>query len=268
MHSAQSPGDIEEGWYNLPLYYDIIFDQDTAREAEFLEEVFHINADRGALERLDILEPACGSGRLMERLSEMGHTLTGFDLSSAMIEFSTERLRRAGHVPRVFNMAMEEFQIPGKFDMAYCLVSTFKYLLDERDASSHLRNVASHLRSGGIYVLGLHLSDYSRNERQREQWVGSRGGVRVDCTIDSDLPDPDSRIEKIQSRLKICEKNKQKTVNTEWKFRTYDATQVRSLIESVPDFSLEKCYDFCYDTSESRELDSPWEDVILILKKH
>ena len=152
----------------MPLYYDIIFDQETSREAEFLELMVSLHAARGELGALDILEPACGSGRLMELLSGMGHRVTGFDMSPAMIEFSRNRLLLAGHEPRLYQMGMEEFQIPGKFDMAYCLVSTFKYLLNEQDASSHLRNVAAHLRRGGIYVLGFHLSTYSKNDRQRE----------------------------------------------------------------------------------------------------
>ena len=132
MDSIQSADPSEEDWYNMPLYYDIIFDQETSREAEFLERMVSLHAARGELGALDILEPACGSGRLMELLSGMGHRVTGFDMSPAMIEFSRNRLLLAGHEPRLYQMGMEEFQIPGKFDMAYCLVSTFKYLLNGR----------------------------------------------------------------------------------------------------------------------------------------
>ena len=267
MDSTQRAGLNEEDWYNMPLYYDIIFDQETSREAEFLEQMVSLHATRGEPGGLDILEPACGSGRLMELLSGMGHRVTGFDISSAMIEFAKDRLLSAGHEARLYKMGMEGFQIPGKFDMAYCLVSTFKYLLNEEDASSHLRNVAAHLRRGGIYVLGFHLSVYSKRDRQREHWVGSRAGTRVDCTIDSDPPDNESRLENIQSTLKIKGQKGKKTVNTKWKFRTYDASQVRSLLKAIPEFKLVQCYDFCYDVNEPRELESPWEDVVLILKK-
>ncbi|MCP4847999.1 MAG: class I SAM-dependent methyltransferase [Verrucomicrobiaceae bacterium] len=267
MNPGQATGEHEEEWYDLPLYYDIIFDQDTARETDFLEEVFRLHAGRDFRKQLDILEPACGSGRLMHRLMDMGHSVVGFDLSLQMVEFSRDRLSQAGHSPKVFALPMERFSIPGQFDMAFCLVSTFKYLLTEGDARSHLRAVGSHLRSGGIYVIGLHLSDYPKSQQQRECWSGSRGDVHVDCIIDSDAPDPRSRIEKLQSRLKIRDHAGIRTINTSWDFRTYDAPQLKTLLESVPSFTLEGCYDFCYDVNEPRELDSPWEDVILVLKK-
>lgn len=267
MDSTRRSKQAKEDWYNIPLYYDIVFDQETSREAEFLEQAFSLHGGCGNHKSLDVIEPACGSGRLLECLSQRGHTVTGFDISPEMIEFSRERLIVAGHVPRLFTMGMAEFQIQGEFDMAHCLVSTFKYLLTEQDARSHLRAVASHLRCGGIYVLGFHLSDYSKREKQSERWVGSRGGARVDCTIDSDPPDDVARLENMQSTLKIREQKQLKSIITTWQFRTYDAQQVRSLLRGVPQFRLVQCYDFCYDINEPRELESPWEDVILILRK-
>ena len=94
-----------------------------------------------------------------------------------------------------------------------------------------------------------------------------RKGTEVDCIIDSQPPDQDARLEKMQCVLNVRENNDKKTVRTTWQFRTYDAQQVRDLLSSVPELKLVGCYDFCYDANEPRELESPWEDVILILKK-
>jgi len=267
MVQDRLPGKCEEDWYNMPLYYDIVFDQDTSCEAEFLEHVFARHADRENRNRLKILEPACGSGRLLHALSSMGHQVTGFDVSTQMIEFSKKRLIAAGYTPNLFHMEMDSFEIPCKFDMAFCLVSTFKYLLDEKSSRAHLQRVANHLESGAIYVLGFHLSNYANRESQREEWQGARKGTEVDCIIDSQPPDQDARLEKMQCVLNVRENNDKKTVRTTWQFRTYDAQQVRDLLSSVPELKLVGCYDFCYDVNEPRELESPWEDVILILKK-
>lgn len=268
MSCAESAENAEAGWYSSPLYYDIIFDQGTSHESDFLEAAFHIHAEPRASKSIRLLEPACGSGRLLAELAARGHAVTGFDLEPAMVDFSRERLSLARHKGAVFRMGMEQFTVPGIFDMAYCLVSTFKYLRNERDARSHLRHVARHLRRGGIYLLGFHLSDYDQASEQREHWKGSRGKVNVDCVIDSGLPDQIARVEKIVSKLTIRENDEERTMKTQWEFRTYDAEEVRAMLQAVPEFTLVKCYDFCYDVNEPRTLDDPWEDVILVLKKN
>ena len=129
--------------------------------------------------------------------------------------------------------------------------------------------MARHLRPGGIYILGFHLSKYDEAapEPEPERWSGSRDGVSVDCKISSSAPDSESRVEHVRSELVIEDGGRPATLSTEWDFRTYDAAEVRSMLRGVPELSLETCYDFRYDLDEERELEDPWEDVILVLKR-
>ena len=63
----------QRDWYDTPEYYDIIFDADTAREADFMEAVWErFNRVPTPKQRRRVLEPACGSGRLV---LEMAHTI-------------------------------------------------------------------------------------------------------------------------------------------------------------------------------------------------
>ena len=256
-----------EDWYNSPLYYDIIFDQDTSEEVDFVEAAAVAHGVSQAGKPMKVLEPACGSGRLMVELARRGHRVAGFDLEPAMVDFTKGRLAEAGCEGVVEEGRMEKFSLPGAFDLAHCFVSTFKYVLTERGARSHLRHVAQHLRKGGIYLLGFHLSKYDGKKPVTERWKGSRGDVKVDCTIESDPPDPATRLEGVRSTLKIREAGRAKVLETSWDFRTYDAGQVKSMLRAVPELHLETCYDFRYDLDEERELDDDWEDVILVLKK-
>ncbi|MEE8153873.1 MAG: class I SAM-dependent methyltransferase, partial [Phycisphaerales bacterium] len=77
-------------WYENPLYYDIIFDVDTETEASFVDAVYerHVQT-RGRR----MLEPACGSGRLVAAMARRGFNVTGFDLSEEMLRFARRRLR-------------------------------------------------------------------------------------------------------------------------------------------------------------------------------
>ncbi len=255
-------------WYASPLYYDIIFDQDTALEADFVEAAFRRYARPAGKRRLRVLEPAAGSGRLMVELARRGHAVSGFDLEPAMVEFTRGRLASAGLSGEMARGRMERFDLgAGRFDLAHCFVSTFKYLLTERAARAHLRCVARGLRRGGIYLLGFHLSDYGAGRGEAERWVGRRGGVRVDCRIDSDPPDPEARTERVRSSLRVHEAGRRHRVETAWDFRTYDAAQVRSMLAAVPEFELVACHDFRYALEDERTLDDDWEDVILVLRK-
>jgi cyclopropane fatty-acyl-phospholipid synthase-like methyltransferase len=260
---SDMPSIQQEDWYKTPLYYDIIFDEDTQTEADFLEAVCRKYAgyEKGALR---ILEPACGSGRLVGAMCDRWHEVVGFDLSEQMIEFAKARHTQA----KMFVGKMQDFKASGKkFDMAHCLVSTFKYLLSEGHALAHLQLVADHLKKGGIYVLGLHLSDYDRTKVQHERWSGEREGVSVVCNTRTWPPDRKKRLESLRTRLRVTENGVTKLQETRWQFRTYDARQLRALLGKVPAFEVVGCYDFWCDVEAPRELDDEWEDLVVVLRK-
>ncbi len=251
-------------WYDTPLYYDIIFDTDTEKECDFLE----VMRQRYCLTRgKRVLEPACGSGRLLAGMARRGYDVTGLDLSPNMVNFARQRLEKEKLRGRVDTAAMQDFRYPKPFDLAHCLISTFKYLLTEEDARAHLQCVANALKPGGIYVLGFHLSDYSDTRKSRERWTGKRGNVEVVCNIQGWPADPRTRLEKTRSRLIVHRNGQTLRHETVWYFRTYDAAQVRSLLRSVPDFEHIATYDFTYNPDEPRDLDDDQLDTILILRK-
>ncbi len=262
-------------WYDSPRYYDIVFDVDTRREADFLEALYarHAVLPRGARgkrsgkRRGRVLEPACGSGRLVVELARRGWSVSGSDLSAPMLAYARERLREAGLSARLARADMADFRVRERFDLAHCLVSTFKYLLSEEDARSHLDCVARALRPGGIYVLGFHLSDYADRGCTRERWVGVRGGTHVVCNIQGWPADRARRLETVRSRLLVHENGRDLRSETTWQFRTYDARQVRGLLASVPALEHLATYDFTYDLAATRELDDRQLDMILVLRR-
>jgi SAM-dependent methyltransferase len=269
--ARRSGGFVELDWYDAPRYYDLIFDTDTAREADFLERMAAAHAEPPARRALRVLEPACGSGRLMVELAARGARVVGFDASAPMLEYAGKRLKERGLKGRLFEARMESFELPaseqGRFDLAHCFVSTFKYLLTEADARSHLERVAAALRPGGIYVLGFHLSDYDELRQSRERWVVEEGGTRVVCTITGWPPMRRARREKVRSRLVVEEGGETKRLETTWDFRTYDAGQAKRLLASVPAFELVAVHDFDYAQERPRNLGAERLDVVLILRR-
>ncbi|MDG1491198.1 MAG: class I SAM-dependent methyltransferase, partial [Planctomycetota bacterium] len=72
-------------WYEAPRYYDAIYDVDTDLEATFLEAAYKRHATPGRGRR--VLEPACGSGRLLAAMAGRGWRVRGFDLGGAMVRY-------------------------------------------------------------------------------------------------------------------------------------------------------------------------------------
>jgi SAM-dependent methyltransferase len=252
------------GWYETPQLYDIIYDTMTEEEADFLAAIYERFCP-GKKRR--VLEPACGSGRLLEAMARRGFEVSGFDLEPEMVRYARQRLRDAGYEAEVKGGRMESFRVARKAELAFCTVSTFRYLLTERDARSHLRCVANALRVGGIYVLGFHLSDYTDTLPDSERWRGRRKGTRVTCTVRSSPPDRARRREKLVSRLVAHIDGQPFRSETRWEFRTYNVPEFQRLLAGVPAFELVASYDFDHDIDRPRKLGRGRLDVIAVLQK-
>lgn len=257
----------ELDWYDAPRWYDAIFDVGTAQEADFLEAVFERHACCSPRGRRKVLEPACGSGRLVVELARRGWRTVGFDASAPMLAYAAERLAGEGLEAKLVEGRMEGFDAGRGFHLAHCLVSTFKYLLTEDDARSHLEHVAQSLALGGVYVLGFHLTDYHETAVDRERWTARSGGADVVCTIQGWPADRRKRREKVRSRLRVTENGLERRFETAWDFRTYDAAQVRRLLRSVPALEHVATYDFTHDIDAPRQLDDEQLDSVLVLRR-
>ncbi len=67
--------------------------------------------------------------------------------------------------------------------------------------------------------------------------------------------------------MKVLEDGVEKRAKTTWEFRSYDAAQVRSLIESVPELEHVETYDFHYEIDEPQVFSDEQCDTLLILRK-
>lgn len=238
--------ETERDWYAHPKYYEAIFGPDTTKEFDFLES---LNTRHGTGGKR-WLEPACGAGRLLEEGARRGYSLVGYDLSEPMLAHARARLK--GPLSRrveLHHSRMEDFCPPaleGSFDLAFCLVSTFRYLESEASARAHLKAVAKLLRPGGLYALGFHLTDYDRTAPEREKWKGNVGSEAVVCRTVEGLPDRSRRSSPMKNTLEISGPSRAFTIASEWRFRTYDLSQASRLFRSAG-LRARAQYTFDYD---------------------
>lgn len=140
--------------YDRPDLWDFAFSDETDFEADFIQQMASrwLNTNRPA-----VLEIGCGGGRQTVNLAMRGLPVTAFDLNPTCVRETLRRLKRRRLAANVFTADMLDFQTSETFDLAHCLVNTFRHLTDEQSARCHLQAVARALRPGGLYLLGFHL---------------------------------------------------------------------------------------------------------------
>jgi SAM-dependent methyltransferase len=252
-------------WYDHPEYYEAIFGTDTAREMDFLLEVNRRYGTGGKR----LLEPACGAGRLVAEAARRGCSVVGYDISEKMLAHARERLtptwrRRV----RLYTSRMEDFYRPEleeQVDLAFNLVSTFRYLDSEQAALSHLESTRRLLKPEGLYVLGFHLTDYTRKHPEHERWVEHLGKDTVVCNTREGLPDRRLRRSTMRNRLRITGPEKDLLIETHWYFRTYDLTQARRLFRGAG-LQVVAVYDFDYQVDAPRKRGEIRLDSIFVLR--
>ncbi len=252
-------------WYDCPQYYDLAFRSETLPEAQFIEAVAHKYCPF-PVRRL--LEPACGTGRLVTELAARGYELTGFDINRPSLGYLRRRLRRRGLQADVFEANMANFRLPRPTDLAFCTFDTFRHLLTEADARQHLQCVADSLRPGGVYILGIHLLPPDASEECIERWTERRAGTHVTVTLRVMATDRRRRLE----TLRVCmlarsRGGREMRLRHEFDLRMYTAAQFRRLLGSVPSLELLDVYDFWYEIDHPLKFDNTISDTVFVLRK-
>lgn len=250
--------------YDFPQYYDLVFGSDWAAELAFLQACFETHAERKVIR---VFEPACGTGRLMFRLARCGYQVSGLDLNPRAVGYCNDRLTRHGFPATAFVGDMADFRLPKPVDAAFNMINSFRHLQTERAARSHLKCVANALRTGGLYVLGLHLTPTEGEPTEEESWSARRGNLCVNTNLRTTFRDLGKREEHFEMRYEIYTPTQQKRITDTIVFRTYTAPQLKKWLRAEPRMELVASYDFAYDLAQPTKLDPAAEDVVLVLRK-
>jgi len=255
---------IEASWYDYPQHYDLAFRSETRLEADFIEAACRKYCPF-PVRRL--LEPACGTGRLIAELAARGYGMTGFDLSQPALDYARQRLARRGLCARVFRADMAAFRLDRPVDAAYSTLDSFRHLLGEGAARGHLECVAKSLRPGGIYILGFHLLPPDAAEECIERWTERRGRTQVTVTLRVLATDRRRRIETLRINMLVRSGKRVLRLRDEFPLRMYTAAQFRTLLRGVPGLELCGVYDFWYEIDHPLRLSDELSDTVFILRK-
>jgi len=252
-------------WYNLPTYYDVSFSHEMREEFVFLKRLFNKYC-KAATPRL--LEPACGTGRLIIPLAKSGFHCTGFDLNEYALQYLLEKLERNRLNANIFMDDMASFKNQGKkYDAAYCTVDTFRHLTSSKLATQHLVRVANSLKKNGLYVLGLHLIPEHGVITKTTNWTAKRGRLTVKTSMKFLKLDKINRTETLKVTLKSKTDKQSQQYESIYKLRTYTLKQFNSLLIKTNVFEIMETYDHYYDLSKPIRLDNRSDYAVFVLRK-
>ncbi len=267
-----SPAFRSPAFYERAEWYDRACPWDPSAEIEFLRRV---TADHGLVRPRRVLEPFCGTGRLLGAWPEP----YGFDLCMPM-------LRRARGA--VFRADAARFVLKSEvFHFAFCLNDSFRHLLTEARARAHLRAVARALEPGAVYALGFDVTPAEFADISCQVTMFQANGQAWRCRVGSlGDADPATRTETIHVRIDpVAADERAKNGDTAetgpgaashadhavvddlFPMRTYTSRDVEDLIDAEGSFELAAVY-HGYDPSEtSIEISEVERSAILILRK-
>ncbi len=135
----------------------------------------------------NVLDLACGTGKLAKFFLDAGYDIEGLDLSESMLNIARSKGLK------VYQGNMINFELGKKYDLIICAFDSLNYILKQSDLQKCFKSVNNHLSQGGLFifdvnsdfrineVLPTYKNDYHKigdtvliwlNSHQRNTWVG------------------------------------------------------------------------------------------------
>ncbi|RMH36421.1 MAG: class I SAM-dependent methyltransferase [Deltaproteobacteria bacterium] len=151
----------------------------------------------------DVLDLACGSGRVTLPLARDGRRVVGIDLAAPMLARAAERAGRLGRAARqrvqFVRADMRRFALRRRFSLIVSAFNSIEHLYTRVDLAACLSCVRAHLAPGGRFAFDVQNPDLqwlTRDPRKRwarTRFTDPRTGARVEYTTNH-VYDPISQI--------------------------------------------------------------------------
>src|SRR5215203_1354084 len=121
----------------------------------WLGQLLPVLGTYGLPPRGTLLDMACGTGKSFVPMVSRGWSVTGCDISQAMIEIARRKVAEGAMPVELAVADMRSLPVLGVFDLAWCLTDALNYLLSRVDLESALRSMVRNLRPGGLVAFDV-----------------------------------------------------------------------------------------------------------------
>ena len=157
---------MNKGYNIFARFYDFLTENvDYDAGSEFISGIFK---DNGVTSILDL---ACGTGKMSERLLEEGFSIIGIDNSVDMLTEAQCRLSRFSDSFSLIRADMRDFLLEDKVDSCICCLDSINHLIDEKDVFNTFKNVFNSLNKMGIFIFDVNTVYKHRNILKNRAFV-------------------------------------------------------------------------------------------------
>ncbi len=140
-------------WFKSPFYHQLYKERDYSEATFFMNNLIkHLDIRKES----NVLDLACGRGRYSLYLSNIGHKVTGIDISKENINEAKK------NESDKLNYILHDMRHPlnQKFDLILNLFTSFGYYKKDADNLSVIKSIKSNLETDGQAVIDFFNIDY------------------------------------------------------------------------------------------------------------
>lgn len=145
--------------YSNAIYYDSLnnFTHDLNFYAQIIEPSL----------KKDLLELACGTGRLSIPLAKKGFNTTGIDLSEQLLKRAIEKSEEIKNI-HFLKMDIRTFRLEKKYDLIILAHNSLCHLHDLESIASCFNSIKKHLKPNGIFAFDVLVPNFKFLTRKKE----------------------------------------------------------------------------------------------------
>ncbi|HZK35042.1 MAG TPA: class I SAM-dependent methyltransferase [Bacillota bacterium] len=133
------------------VYDELMQDVDYDRWADHIEKIFN----RFAVKPEKIVDLACGTGSITNRLAARGYNMTGVDISQDMLSVAREKARKSGlNVPYI-HQDIRSLDLHGPLDAVVCMCDGLNYIIKKDALRQVLCKAREYLKPGGVLLFDI-----------------------------------------------------------------------------------------------------------------
>lgn len=138
-------------YIELAQVYDKMIDIDYDSWKKFIEKYMSLNGiDYNGKA---VLELACGTGNMTQRLFEMGLKVIALDVSEDMLNSARTKIRNKDVV--FINLDMRDLEFDKKFDFIFCHNDGLNYIIEDDELMDVFNRVNNHLKKDGLFLFDI-----------------------------------------------------------------------------------------------------------------
>ena len=155
----------------LYFYEELLTPERTAAEVELVWRLLELEPG------LELLDLACGHGRIANALAERGVRVTGLDATPLFLDLARRDATERGVDVEYVEGDMRSIPWRERFDRVLCWFTSFGYFSDEENRAV-LAGACGALKAGGLFAVELNHRDNLLG-RYAEETVSERGEDRM-----------------------------------------------------------------------------------------